>query len=132
MGRASHPTVHDCHRLSIPGAIVPYRAYRLSRYRNNCPVGPCDGRCIFTGGSLLEVSAVGCSLLILSCAALIMSFVPFLNWIALVIALPLAVIGAISSFKGARKPTAQPADKAMTWMALGMILAVVIRLAIMS
>lgn len=132
MGRAWHPAVHDCQRLSIPDAIVPYRGYRLSRYRNNCPVALCDGRCIFAGGSLLEVSAVGCSLLILSCAALIVSFVPFLNWIALVVALPLAVIGAISAYRTARKPTAQSADRAMIWGGAIMILVILLRLVTMS
>ena len=71
---------------------------------------------------------MGISLLVLSLAALLVSFVPFLNWIALVIAAPLALVGSLLIALRARQHGAQPADRALIWVALSVAMFVTLRL----
>lgn len=72
-------------------------------------------------------NTMGTSLLLMAAAALMVGFIPILTWINLFIALPLAAIGTISTGITARKPIAQPADKALFWIGLGLAATILLR-----
>lgn len=73
------------------------------------------------------MNTMGCSFLILAAAALVVGFIPILTWINLFIALPLALIGAASAGNKLRDQSAQPADKAIFWLAILLAIAIVLR-----
>lgn len=73
------------------------------------------------------MNPTGCGFLLLSSLALLVGLVPFLAWTNIVIALPLALIALLSAGSSARKPAAQPADKAVFWIALALIAMIVAR-----
>jgi len=77
------------------------------------------------------VTTTGCGFLILAALALLAGLIPFLAWTNLVITLPLAIIGTLATATHARKPAAQPADRAMLWLALGFTALVLFRLVMM-
>ena len=74
------------------------------------------------------MSTMGCSILIMSAAALVVGFIPILGWITPVIALPLAIVAAVVSALTARKPTAQSADKAAFWLAVALVGKILLRM----
>lgn len=75
------------------------------------------------------MNALGCSFLTLAILTLLVGFVPFLTWINVGIALPLAVISLVIAFKASRKHTAQAADRAAMWVALALVIVVSLRIA---
>lgn len=77
------------------------------------------------------MSTTGCGFLVLAALALLAGMIPFLAWTNLVVTLPLAVVGTIAIAGHARKPAAQPADRAMVWIALGFTGVVLFRLVMM-
>lgn len=74
------------------------------------------------------MNTMGCSFLILAAVALIVGFIPILNWITLFIALPLSLMGAFASGNIARRHSAQPADKAIFWMAIALAATIIFRM----
>lgn len=74
------------------------------------------------------MSTMGCSVILLAAIALVVGFIPILTWINLVVALPLALVGAVMAGLHARKPNAQPADKAIFWIAVGIGATIVARM----
>lgn len=68
------------------------------------------------------------SLVLLALVTLLVGFVPFLNWITVAIALPLAIIGAIMAIRAAKSPSAQPADRFSLWLALMALLSISARI----
>ena len=64
------------------------------------------------------MSTMGCGVLILALASVVVGFVPFLAWTNLIIAAPLAGIATIMAARAALKRTAQSADKAALGVAL--------------
>lgn len=70
----------------------------------------------------------GCSMLFLAAVALVVGFIPILNWITLFVALPLSLIGMATSGNAARQPRAQQADKATLWLAVALTATIVIRM----
>lgn len=77
------------------------------------------------------LSTTGCGFLFLAALALVAGMIPFLTWTNLVVTLPLAVIGTIAVAAQARKPAAQPADRAMLWLSIGFTGIVLFRLVMM-
>lgn len=78
-----------------------------------------------------KLSTTGCGFLFLAALALLAGMIPFLAWTNLVITLPLAVIGTIAIAGHARKPAAQPADRALLWLSIGFTGVVLFRLVMM-
>lgn len=74
------------------------------------------------------MSTLGCSLPILALLTLSVGFVPFLTWINVAIALPLAVIWVFVAIHSSRKPNAQSADRASVWFAVGLVAVVALRI----
>lgn len=74
------------------------------------------------------MNTMGCSMLILGAAAFLVGFIPILSWINVIIVLPLVLLGTISAGRAARSPEAQPADTAIFWVAVGLLLVVILRL----
>lgn len=74
------------------------------------------------------MNTMGCSFLILAAAALVVSFIPILNWITLTIALPMSLAGVVAYGNIARKRTAQPADKMIFWIAVALLVTITFRL----
>lgn len=74
------------------------------------------------------MNSTGCGFLLLASLTLLVGFVPFLAWTNLVIALPLAIVGVISTAATARKPTAQAADTSLFWIALGLVALIIVRM----
>lgn len=72
------------------------------------------------------MSTMGCGVLILALASVVVGFVPFLAWTNLIIAAPLAGIATIMATRAALKRTAQSADKAA--LAVALVLAGVVSL----
>lgn len=77
------------------------------------------------------MSTTGCGFLVLATLALFAGLIPFLAWTNLVITLPLAVIGTLVTISHARKAGAQPADKAILWLALGLIAVILFRVVVL-
>lgn len=77
------------------------------------------------------MNTMGCSVLFLAAAALVVSFIPILGWITFIVALPLAVIGVVVTGLAARKVTAQPADKSIFWMAVALCATIILRMTAM-
>lgn len=73
-------------------------------------------------------NSMGCSFLLMAAVALMVGFIPILNWITLFVALPMAAAAVISAGLTARKPTAQSADTASFWFAIGLTAAIIFRL----
>lgn len=73
------------------------------------------------------MNTMGCSILLMAAAALVVGFIPILTWINVLVALPLALIAAVISGLGARKNHAQQADKAMFWLSVGLAAVIVLR-----
>lgn len=78
------------------------------------------------------MNAMGCSMLILAAAILFVGFIPILAWTTLFVALPLALMGTVGAGISARRPGAQPADKAMFWIAVVLTVAVILRITALS
>ncbi len=72
-------------------------------------------------------NTMGISFLLLAAVALMVGFIPILTWINLLIALPLATIGTVSSAQVARKAGAQSADKALFWLGLSLTAIIALR-----
>lgn len=77
------------------------------------------------------MNAMGCSLLLMAAAALLVGFIPILTWINVFIALPLAFVSAITAGLAARKPASQPADKAMFWFSVALGATILLRVAVL-
>ena len=77
------------------------------------------------------MSSTGCGFLFFAALALVMGMIPILAWTNLVITLPLALIGAISTASHARRPAAQSADKVIFLLALGLIAVIAFRVVVM-
>jgi hypothetical protein len=77
------------------------------------------------------LSTTGCGFLFLAALALLAGLIPFLVWTNLVVTLPLAIVGTVSTATQARKPAAQRADKAALSLALVFLTIVLVRLVMM-
>lgn len=74
------------------------------------------------------MNTMGCSTVFLAAAALVIGFIPILEWTNLFVALPLALFGIISTGNAARKPSAQSADKAVFWISVAIGATVILRI----
>lgn len=74
------------------------------------------------------MGSTGCGFLLLAFLAVLVGFVPFLEWTNYVVALPLALIAAGMFASSARKRTAQPADHTFLWVSAGWMILVIGRL----
>ncbi len=77
------------------------------------------------------MSTMGCSSLFLGSAALAVSLIPFLSWIAIGVALPLSLAGVALSARAAAMRTAQPADRATLGLALALLLLTGLRIVLL-
>lgn len=74
---------------------------------------------------------MGCSLLFMVAAALVVGFIPILDWMNLVVALPLSLIAVITTGNTALKPTAQSADKLIFWLAVALTGTIILRILVL-
>lgn len=74
------------------------------------------------------MNTMGCSMLLLAAAALVVGFIPILTWITFIIALPLSLLAIITAGNVAIKPTAQSADKLTFWVSVALAATIVVRL----
>lgn len=74
---------------------------------------------------------MGCSTLFLAAAALVIGFIPILEWTNPFVALPLALFGIISTGISARKPSAQAADRAVFWIAVAIGVTIILRMMVL-
>ena len=77
------------------------------------------------------MNTMGCSVLLMAAAALVVGFIPILTWINVLVALPLALVAAVISGLDARKNHAQQADKAMFWLSVGLAAVILLRTVIL-
>lgn len=73
------------------------------------------------------MNPMGFSFLILATATLVFGFIPILTWTNLFIGMPLAIISTIMTGMSARKPHAQPADRALYWFSIAITALIVLR-----
>lgn len=76
----------------------------------------------------IALNTMGCSFLILAGVALVVGFIPILTWITVFVALPLSLMGAVASGNIARRHSAQPADKAIFWIAIAVAATIIFRI----
>lgn len=77
------------------------------------------------------MNTMGCSFALLTLAALAVSLVPVLGWTVYAVALPMSAFGVFHSIRADRQPNAQPADRAMVWVSLGLIGLTLFRMVVM-
>lgn len=78
------------------------------------------------------LNTMGCSFQILAAAALVVSFIPILSWTALIIALPLSLLGLFSATNMSRKNNAQSADRLAFWTSIALAVTILARVFIFS
>lgn len=77
------------------------------------------------------MNTMGCSTLFLAATALVIGFIPILEWTNLFVALPLALFGIISAGNSARKPSAQSADKTIFWISVALGATILLRMMVL-
>lgn len=77
------------------------------------------------------MNSVGCGLLLMTVASLLVGFVPFMTWINWILTLPLALIAAIVTLRTYHRYGYQPADGAALGLACAMAIGVVVRMALL-
>ena len=122
------------YRIIIVTYVCKYARTQLAPFRDNPGYDPWDSVEIVgwrKKGWLYFMNSMGCSLLFVVAAALVIGFIPILGWMNMIVALPLSLIAMAATGFTACQSNAQPADKTAFWLAVALTATIILRIVVL-